>query len=837
MEFPVVEIEGALFKSIEAGASRFVVSAPTGSGKSTALPAMLSRRLGGQIFVLQPRRVAARMLARSVEKLFPGVRAGWHIRFEKKYDGSTDVVFLTEGILARMLLAGRLPENVSAVIFDEFHERNIYADLSLALALAFQRKNRPGLKLFACSASMDSAALAEYMGAEAFECRGRVYDIDIQYSDLAGRGLPVWDCAAREFARRAGSVGGNFLIFMPGAYEIGKTVSKILQTPQARGMQVLSLHGDMQSAEQDKILSPSGGRKVIVSTNIAETSLTVEGVNCVIDSGLAKVLRCDFSRAVNTLLTERISMASAIQRAGRAGRLAAGVAVRLWRKADERSMAEFLEPEIARVDLSQTLLWLLAAGVDLEGLDLFEKPPQKSLEAAFEILRLLGAIDGDSNITAEGREMARFPTSPRLAKMFAQAAERGCLADAALLAGVVEAGRIKLDLDGERREFERASLCAADSEPEEIMALCRLARENSFSRDFCAEFGVHAANARKAFALAAEYFRLAREIFGARRGGGAEEGALAKCVLAAYPDRVCRRLNAGTLACRMVGGAGCEARKTSKKYASEIFAAMFVQETNGAGGVSLVAEQLVPVKEEWLREVFPGDLRVNSRLRLDENQKRVCSSEELCYKDLPLRQKTVYEVSETAAADLLSQKIFSGEIALKNFDDKAKEFIERVNFLAAAMPETSISSIDGDALKTIFSQMCVGMYSLSEVKNADVLSALKQWLSAEQMEALRYYLPAEAAISPKRRPAKIRYDASAMRAVVPASFKDLFGFDASKIRICGGKIKPTFEILAPNGRPVQTTQDLTAFWATSWQNIRKDIKARYPKHFPPTAPW
>ena len=224
MDFPVVEIEGALFKSIEAGASRFVVSAPTGSGKSTALPAMLSRALGGQIFVLQPRRVAARMLARSVEKLFPGVRAGWHIRFEKKYDDSTDVVFLTEGILARMLLAGRLPENVSAIIFDEFHERNIYADLSLALALAFQHKNRPGLKLFACSASMDSAALAEYMGAEAFECRGRVYDIDIQYSDLAGRGLPVWDCAAREFARRA---GGNWMAV--GSVDIGwKNLQKVV---------------------------------------------------------------------------------------------------------------------------------------------------------------------------------------------------------------------------------------------------------------------------------------------------------------------------------------------------------------------------------------------------------------------------------------------------------------------------------------------------------------------------------------------------------------------------------------------------------------------------------
>ena len=539
MEFPVAAIKDKLFCAIDKGASRFVVSAPTGSGKSTALPVMLGQKLGGQIMVLQPRRVAARMLARSIEKLF-GMKglAGWHIRFEKKYDAQTRVVFLTEGILARMLLAGHLPQNVSAIIFDEFHERNIYADLSLALALEFQRAKRPDLKLFAASASLDVRALADYMGAEVLECSGRMHNIDISYAEFAGRGLPVWDCAAREFARAAARATGNILVFMPGVYEINKTVSKILETPQARNMQVLSLYGDMPPDAQDKILSSSEKRKVIVATNIAETSLTIEGVDCVIDSGLAKVLRYDFSRAVNTLLVERVSMASATQRAGRAGRTADGAAVRLWRKADERSMAEFLEPEILRVDLSQTILWLLAAGVDFENLNLFEKPPQKSLDAAFETLRLLRAVDGNLAITPAGREMARFPTSPRLAKMFVEASKRGCLADAAMLAAIVEAGKIKLDLDDERREFERSSLCAAESEPQEIMAICTLARENSFNQKFCAEYGIHAANARKAFALAAEYYRLARQILGSAPVS-AQPDALAKCVLAAYPDRVC----------------------------------------------------------------------------------------------------------------------------------------------------------------------------------------------------------------------------------------------------------------------------------------------------------
>ena len=279
------------------------------------------------------------------------------------------------------------------------------------------------------------------------------------------------------------------------------------------------------------------------------------------------------------------------------------------------------------------------------------------------------------------------------------------------------------------------------------------------------------------------------------------------------------------------------ARKSSKKYASEIFVAMSLQETNAANGVSLLADTLVPIKEEHLRELFPNDFCSRSQMRLDENQKRVCACEELCYKDLPVRQKIVYDVSPDAAAELLCQKIESGEISLKNFDDAARDFIERVNFISRAMPQLNISPIDGEALRIIFLQMCMGLFSYSEVKNADVLRALKQWLSDEQLAALRYYLPLDAQIVPNRRPVKIRYEAASMRAVIAASFKDLFGFDSSKIRICGGAVKPTFEILAPNRRPVQTTQDLDTFWKTSWQAVRKDIKARYPKHFPPNSPW
>ena len=583
-------------------------------------------------------------------------------------------------------------------------------------------------------------------------------------------------------------------------------------------------------------MSASKSRKVIVATNIAETSLTIDGVDCVIDSGYAKVLRYDFSRAVNTLLVERISMASAQQRAGRAGRTKCGEVVRLWRQAEERSFEKFSSSEISRIDLSQIILWLKAGGIDLEKLELFEKPSEKSLDSALQTLSLLGAISADANITSQGKAMARFPTSPRMAKLFVEANKRGCLQEASMVAAVAEVGRIKLDLTDERKEIERASLIEAKSQVEEVVSLCYLAKANSFSKDFCTEFGIHAVNARKVFTLAYDFFRLAQRN-NATEVKCSDLFALAKCILSAYPDRVCVRLNQGTLACRIVGGNSCEVRKTSKRYATDIFVAMSLQEMNSSAGVSLIADDIVPITTEQLREIFPCDFSERKLAKLDEYQKRACLSEEICYRNLPLSKKISYDIPEDAAAELLYSKIENGEIVLKNFGDSEKDFIERVNFFSTAMPELSIPPIDTSALADIFKQMCIGLFTYSEVRNADVMSALHDWLSAEQLSAMKYYLPKTVEISSRKKPIKIRYETSTMRAIISASFKDLFAFNSKSISICDGKIKPTFEILAPNSRPVQTTQDLETFWKTSWQNVRKELKARYPKHFPPTAPY
>lgn len=836
-ELPVDSLKPALQAALARGGRRLVVSAPTGSGKSTRLPVMLLESLGGRVLVLQPRRVAARMLAKGVSSIFGmGDSVGWHVRFDKHYGDDTKIVFLTEGILARMLLSDPELRGVSAVVFDEFHERNIYADVSLALALRTQKNLRPDLAIAVCSASMDSDAISAYLGgAEKFECGARLFPVETEYAPPKDRDSKIWDCAAREFDRLAREESdGSFLIFMPGVYEINKTVAKISASPRSKGFDVFALHGDLPPERQDRILADTGRRKVIVATNVAETSLTIEGVRFVIDSGLARVARFDPNRGVNTLLCERISLASATQRAGRAGRTAAGRVVKLWRKGDEEYFEKYTPSEISRLDISQILLWLSAAGVSLDSLDLFEKPPTESLIRAAATLKTLGATDSLGRITKLGRDMASFPTEPRYAKLLIDGARSNCLRKTALIAALTDVGRVKIQLSDAFAEAERDALVGdAKSEPEENARLCEIAKENSFAEDFCRRLGIHSANARKAFYVASDLARLARRF---ENPDGAGDFEIAKCVLGAFSDMVGVRLNKGTLACRFSGGRRGEICRESRAYASDVFVALDMSERNVAGGVSIMASSVVPISRELLAELFPDDFSETVETKFDEIHKRVVSSSSVKFRDLVLSESSCGRVDADAAAKILRGEIESGRLRLKNMDEGAEEFIERVNFAAAVCPESGIAPIDDAAKSEIILQMCCGLTSYAEVKNADVHAALRDWLSAGQLALLKYLVPKTVEFPRRKRPCQIRYDASARRATVSSFFRDFFDFDPKKIKICDGKIKPTFELLAPSGRPVQTTQNLEEFWQTSWAAVKKELKARYPKHFKPDDP-
>ncbi|MFI3290422.1 MAG: ATP-dependent helicase C-terminal domain-containing protein [Opitutales bacterium] len=840
-KLPVEFLEDEILEKIESGVNRFLISAPTASGKSTKLPQIFakSKKLEKSIIVLEPRRIATTFLAKTVAKqrnTKVGDEVGWHIRFDKKYGKDTKIIFATEGILLRQMLSDKNLHNVSAIILDEFHERNLYSDLSLALAVKLQESTRPDLVIAVCSASMNESALENYFGSEnsaRLSCSSRLHDVEISYSPSKNAQDKIWDRTAREFHRLAQSTNeGNFLIFMSGIYEINRTIRAILSLPSSKNMLVLPLYGNMPLDKQEEILSNNSKRKVIVSTNVAETSLTIEGVKFVIDSGYAKIARYDSLRGINTLLTERISHANALQRSGRAGRTSKGYAVRMWSQKEEEFFAEFIPSEISRVDLSQHILALKSANIELSQLRFLEEPSQKNIAHSISNLKSLGAIDEDGNITEEGRLLAQFPLETKYAKLLLESTKRNCLECVALIAGIIESGRIKLDVDNKYKEEERASwLLDETSEVGEIIALCEIARQNKFNEAFCREYGIHLGNVRKVYMNASQLVDIARRISPVSHSYNNPDD-IAKCVLSAFSQHLCVRSSQMNLNCKLQNNRSAKIDKKSKKYAKEYFCALFLQEQSlGANGVDVIASMCVPIDIEAIREIFPNDLVESSDSQYDPKLKKVIEKRYLKFRDLVLSDSTSDSKDKEASAQILQDEILKGNILLKNNNDSVKEFINRANFVAKNCPDYNLSTIDDEAMKLIFANMCYGKNSYSQLRDMEVLPYVKELYSREELNLMDYLAPKYITVNPKRKGVKVEYNLELNRATLPASFKDLYDFDENKVKILDGKLKITYEILAPNNRAIQTTQELSKFWLTSWKSIRKEVKNRYPKHF------
>ena len=401
-DLPIYELEQKLVAAVR-GQGRLIIQAPTGSGKSTQVPQMLLQHglLGdrGEVVVLQPRRLAARLLAKRVaeEVVTPlGGVVGYQIRLDSRVSDATRIRFVTEGILLRQMSFDPRLRGISAIVFDEFHERHLYGDISLARALQIQQTIRPDLRLIVMSATLDAAMLRDYLApCDVLTSLGRTYPVGIEYlpKPVNFEHDPVWAVAARECERIAALTSGDLLVFMPGAFEISRTVQEVQGSHGLRGFVCFPLHGELPPDQQDRAVARYDTRKIIVSTNVAETSLTIDGVTAVVDCGLARMARYDPHRGINTLLIEKISVASSEQRAGRAGRTAPGICVRLWteREHAQRPLQEL--PEVKRLDLSEVVLTLKAAGIDdIHRFPWLEKPETKALERAEGLLEDLGAL-------------------------------------------------------------------------------------------------------------------------------------------------------------------------------------------------------------------------------------------------------------------------------------------------------------------------------------------------------------------------------------------------------------------------------------------------------------
>jgi ATP-dependent helicase HrpB len=841
---PIYDIESEILAAIRT-TRRLVLQAPTGSGKSTQVPQMLLQQdlLGaGQVVVLQPRRLAARLLASRVAEelgVVLGREVGYQVRFENATSPATRIKFETEGILLRQMIQDPALSGITALIFDEFHERHLYGDITLARALDIQEQSRRDLLLIVMSATLDAGALQKYLEPCAvLSSAGRTYPVDVEYLPrrVGASGPPVWELAAEAFAARARD-GGDVLIFMPGGYEIQRTLEALRHRPQSKGYLLLPLYGELPPKDQDAAVARHDRPKVVVATNVAETSITIDGVRLVIDAGLARIPRYDPNRGINTLLVERISQASAEQRAGRAGRTAAGRCIRLWSQSEHEERPARDLPEVKRLDLSEVVLTLKASGVDdLRAFRWLDPPGDAALNHAEELLLDLGAVEASSNgvtrITPLGRRMLAFPLHPRYARMLIAAQDSHCVGNACLIAALTQGRELLLRNVAKDVSETREDLFGAPGETASdffvLMRAWEYACANQFRMDALKRAGIHGVTARQVGSLQEQFLRIARQEGLAVEAGPVDEEALRKCILIGFSDRVARRIDEGQSRCELVHGRrGTLARDTVVRRCPLMVIAE-IQEIGGKpGDVNTVLSLATEIQLDWLRELFPNDLQSELRVSFDAVSTRVRAEDVLQFRDLVVASRRVDPPPADAAARLLADEILSGRLKLPKWDHSVEQWILRLNRLAAWCPDFGLPPIGPEERRHIIEQLCHGAVSYKDLKDREVKPVVKSWLSPAQHDVLEKHAPERVSLSNGRTP-KVTYEADGPP-FIALRIQELFGVTQTP-RIAAGRVPLSVHILAPSMRPVQVTQDLASFWREHYPRIKSELQRKYPKH-------
>ena len=813
-----------------------MLQAPTGSGKSTQVPQILldaGLAGDGQIIILQPRRLPTRMLAARVAQernVDLGKEVGYQIRLDNVSDSSTRIRFVTEGVLLRQMVGDPGLKGVSVLIFDEFHERHLYGDIALARAIDIQRSIRPDLKIVLMSATLDTALLESYLKpCNVLTSEGRTFPVDIDYLKREVIDEPAWELAADALAQ-AGDDGGDVLIFMPGAYEIARTIEEIKRSG-FDGV-VLPLHGDLSPRAQDAAVATYDQRKVVVSTNVAETSLTIDGVTLVIDAGLAKIAKYDPHRGINTLITEKISRASADQRAGRAGRTAPGRCIRLWSERDHLGRRAQDLPEIKRLDLAEVLLNLKASGVvDLESFHWIEPPDPKSLRRAIELLEDLGALErSSSKITPIGLRMLSFPVHPRYARMLLIADQLGCVATVALIAALTQERHLLKRSENSQMEHDRELLLGKETESDFFILIRAWLYAQQHGPDKSRRLGIRYAVAQQVAQLFEQFLEIAKAegLTETKRVDEYDAEALGKCMLVGFSDHLAKRIDSGTLRCDLVHRRHGVLARESVVQKSPLLVAGEIREIQGRDDELIVLlSQVTGVREEWLRELFPNDFRDASPVFFDSATRRVQARRDLIFRDLILQSSKIETPPPEQAAEILAREVVEGRCPLVNWTHEVNQWIARVNCLSEWFPELQLPVIDQGARFYLIQQICHGALSYKEIKERPVWSIVRAWLSKTQQENLDRFAPERIEL-PNGRRNKLAY-AEGQPPVLAARIQDLYGVEGS-LSIGNGRVPIVVHVLAPNHRPIQITQDLSTFWKEAYPKIKQELRRKYPKH-------
>jgi ATP-dependent helicase HrpB len=814
-----------------------VLVAPPGAGKTTRVPGALldAGVIDGSIVVLQPRRLAARLAAARIasERGGPvGGEVGFQVRFDRQVSDRTRIELVTEGVLTRRLLGDPALRGVGCVVIDEFHERHLDGDLALAL-VARLRDRRPELALVVMSATLDAEPVAAFLGGASgptvepgaavaapvpiIRSEGRVHPLAIEFApQVDDRPLPKQVASA---VRRVAQQGldGDVLVFLPSTGEIARCADELAEAARVFDLAVLPLHGDLTADEQDRAVRPCPRRKVILSTNVAETSVTIDGVTCVVDSGLARVARHSPWSGIPALQIEPVSRASCAQRAGRAGRTRPGRVVRLYTKHDHDTRRAFDAPEIARADLAGAALELHGSGLSgLAALRWFEPPPAVAAEAAETVLVRLGAIEAGA-ITPLGRRMLRFPVHPRLARIVCEGEVRGVAREACAIAALIGARELRLERRG------RGATARVASTSDLIDDLDALSHRD----------GIDRGTAHQVERAAKQLERIADT---RSRGPGDDDEvdrALQISILTGYCDRVGKRRAERSAEITFAGGGSATLAPTSAVLDAQFVVAVDVADTGARGQSSkMVVRRASAIDPAWLLDLYLDRITELDELTWNADKQRVERVTRLSYDGLAIDEQHAPAPADRAAAAMLAKQALAAGIDRFVDRDALAQWRARVALVAQIAPESGLVAPTDDALGEVLARACEGATSFSELRQLGLLALLDAQLG--DARALVDRLAPTHLTLPRRRRAPIHYELE-QPPWIASRMQDFFGL-ARAPAVGDGRVPLVLHLLAPNQRPVQVTTDLPGFWVKHYPALRKQLMRRYPRHAWPEDP-
>lgn len=827
-------IEAALPSLHEAVAAHanVVLQAPPGAGKSTGVPLALLARSSpdsGKIVMLEPRRLATRAVAARMAQTLGesvGSTVGFRTRLESRTSKDTRIEVVTEGILTRWLQRDATLEGVGMVIFDEFHERSLNADLGLALCLDAQAALREDLKILVMSATLDAAAIAQLLGdAPVISAHGRAFEVETRWAATgANRGARDADISrqtARAIVHALDHDGGDILVFLPGQAEIRRTRQMLEETGLPREVRVLLLFGELSAAEQDAALRPgdSNQRKVVLATNIAETSLTIEGVRIVIDSGLARRARFDPSTGMSRLDIVRISRASADQRRGRAGRLGPGVCYRLWSESDHASLPAHTAPEIIEADLAPLALDLADWGVsDPRTLRWLDSPPAATFAQARDLLRSLDAIDAHGKITAHGRALARLGTHPRLAHMVVRGTDLG-LQRAALEIAAVLGERDLLRWHSARRDADLRLRIEA------------LRRGRVEDPHVAADLRVDAGARQRAL----RSMEILERQLGSKAPSAAETSNTdtGRLLAFAYPDRIAQSRGAGGRYL-LAGGRGARLADAQSIGQAEFLVIADLDAGEREASIRLAA----PLTRSALESDFTSLIEHRQRLEWDSREQAVLAQDEQWLGAIRLGQRRLDNPDSARMLSALIAGIRELGIEALPWTKDARTLQLRLAFahqVDAHAPRPWPDVSDAALAATLEDWLAPWLTDMSRrdhLARLDMPAILSSTLDWNQRQRLDKIAPTHLQVPSGSR---IPIDYSMAAPTVAVRLQEVFGLQTTPA-VGGGRVPLTLQLLSPAHRPVQVTKDLASFWARGYAEVKKELKGRYPKHYWPDDP-